>query len=101
MRLYYTAADNTIKEKIYNAGSNVGRGVEGTFSVKTIPGSNIDAVVWTKGNDNLFRAYLQQGEQATAISEWAATAAWGQGYLALLPDGDIRGTWTSIQVSWA
>lgn len=99
MRLYYTAADNTIKEKIYNAGSNVGRWVEGTFSVKTIPGSNIDAVVWTKGNDNLFRAYLQQGEQATAISEWAATAAWGQGYLALLPDGDIRGTWTSIQVS--
>lgn len=53
--------------------------------MKTIPGSNIDVVVWTNGNNNTFRAYVQQGEQVTAISEWAATATWGPGYLALPP----------------
>ncbi|KAH7369572.1 fucose-specific lectin [Rhexocercosporidium sp. MPI-PUGE-AT-0058] len=86
VRMYYTASDNRIKEKIFNAGSPPGVWVDGTLNMQTIPGSNLSVIVWTSGSKVILRAYLQQGQQVSAISEWAGTTtSWGQGYPALPP----------------
>ncbi|KAG4441921.1 hypothetical protein IFR05_002605 [Cadophora sp. M221] len=85
VRIYYTVADNRTKEKIYNAGTQSGW-VEGTLDTQTIPGSNFDVIVWTSGDSVILRAYLQQGQQVSAISEWSGTTSqWALGHAALSP----------------
>ena len=83
VRAYYTVADNFVKEKIFNPSSGW---ADGTLNVQTIPGSNIGAIVWISGDDVVIRAYIQSGQQVSAISEWAGTrTAWAQGALVLPP----------------
>ncbi|KAH6694178.1 hypothetical protein BKA61DRAFT_683711 [Leptodontidium sp. MPI-SDFR-AT-0119] len=55
---YYTVADNRIKEKIWNAGTQVGW-VDGTLNIQTIPGSNFNAIACIRGSSMILKAYLQ------------------------------------------
>ncbi|KAH9222356.1 hypothetical protein DL95DRAFT_508300 [Leptodontidium sp. 2 PMI_412] len=55
---YYTVADNRIKEKIWNAGTQVGW-VDGTLNIQTIPGSNFNAITCIRGSSMILKAYLQ------------------------------------------
>lgn len=91
-RLYYTTAGNRIKEKIYNTyepGSSGNGWSDGTLDISTIPGSNFDAICWNESSNISLRVYVQEGQQASAISEWIRdrdfAPGWALGIAALPP----------------